>query len=202
MWRFEPGYYELRGGAQTGKTTVALLLAMSKLWRGRTVFVTTQEEYSPSVTEAVTGEALPDWLVTVSRVSEFFELVSMVPWGQLVILDSLATLRPDHPAARQLAPSVERHWCRPPCPVLVVNQDRHPYPAGGWFWRLQLRGEFELVRYRDRPFLLSELRPGGMWLTWGSGRPELRMLLEEERHEWIGAVEVGGASTSGSFDLV
>jgi len=186
-----PGYYELTGPPASGKTTVGLLLAVSKLYSGRTIFVTTQEEYSPSVTEIVTGEALPEWFVTLSKVSEFFELVGLMEPGQLLILDSLITLQPDHPGRVEIASSIARHWVRPRCPVLVVNQQRHPVPVGGILWRSNLVGQFTLMTHRDRPFLMSEWT-AGLWLTWSSGSPALRRLLGEEEALWIRGVVYDG----------
>lgn len=187
-----PGYYELTGPPASGKTTVGLLLAVSKVYSGHIIFVTTYEEYSPPVTEVVTGDVLPEWFVMLSKAKDFFELVSMAQPGQLVILDSLATLRPDHPAKEELASSVARHWVRPKCPVLVINQERHPVPIGGLLWRNNLIGRMELVMHRDRPFLMSELQPTGLWLTWANGLPELRLLSEDEEKLWIRGVIYNG----------
>ena len=186
------GYYELVGSPASGKTTVALLLAVSKFYSGRAIFVTTQEEYSPQVTEVITGLAMPEWLVTLGKVSEFFELVDLMRPGQLLILDSLTTLRSDHPGRMEIASSVNRHWVRPRCPVLVINQERYPVPQGGTLWRSSLAGQFTLIKHRDRPFLMSELQPIGLWLTWMDGMPILRVLSREEEKLWIKGVIYDG----------
>ena len=136
------------------------------------------------MTEMVTGQAVPSWFVTLTLVKEFFELVGLMQSGQLLILDSLTTLRPDHPGRTEIASSVNRHWVKPPCPVLVINQERWPVSAGGVLFRSLLRGRFSLVKYRDRPFLLSCLQPTPLYLIW-KDKPELRALLDEERKLWL-----------------
>lgn len=178
-----PGYYELLGGPQVGKTTVACLLARSKRVGGSSIFITTPEEYSPLIYEA-TGV---DWTIPIRTVARFFELVRMTEPGVFVVLDSLATLQPDHPASKQIARSVNRHIVvEPPCPVLVVNQEKYPVGVGGVFWRANLQGRFSLVKYRDRPFLLSKLTPTELFLIWKQGEsPELRILTDEERKTWL-----------------
>ena len=177
----QPGYYELVGGPAVGKTTAACLLARSKQACGSSIFITTPEEHSPTIYEA-TGV---DWVVPVRTVADFFEIVRVAEPGVFVVLDSLATLQPDHPASRQIARSINRHIVvSPPCPVLVVNQKKYPVGIGGVFWRANLQGRFSLVKYRDRPFLLSGLHPTSLYLIW-KDKPELRVLTDEERKIWL-----------------
>lgn len=175
-----PGYYELVGGPQVGKTTVACLLARR---HESSIFITTHEEDSPTIYEA-TGV---DWTIPIQTVADFFEIVRMAEPGVFIILDSLATLTPDHPASKQIAGSISRHIVvSPPCPVLILNQERYPISVGGVFWRANLRGRFRLVKHRQHPLLLSRLGPTALWLIWKQGeRPELRLLLDEERKTWL-----------------
>lgn len=175
-----PGYYELLGGPQVGKTTASCLLA--QMYEA-SIFITTPEEYSPTILEVIGV----DFVVPVETVASFFEIVKMAESGVFIVLDSLATLRPDHPASKQIAGSINRHIVMPPpCPVLVVNQERYPVAIGGLLWRASRSGVFRLVKYRDRPFLLSKLTPAELWLVWKQDEsPELRVLTDEERKTWL-----------------
>lgn len=178
-----PGYYELLGGPQVGKTAVACLLARSKQVCGSSIFITTSEEHTPEVFKAIGME----WAVApdVLTVRGFFDVVAMASPGVFIVLDSLATLKPDHPASKQIAGSINRHIVlSPPCSVLVVNQERYPVRSGGSLFRAVLSGVFRLVKYRDRPFLLSKLEPTSLFLIW-KDKPELRMLTDEERKTWL-----------------
>lgn len=180
-----PGYYELVGGPQVGKTTAACLLARM---HGAALFLGTPEEESPTIYEA-TGVGLA---VYVRTVADFFEIVGMTEPGVLVVLDSLATLKPDHPGSKQIAGSINRHIVMPPpCPVLVVNQERFPIEIGGVLWRASRSGVFRLIKYRERPFLLSHLWPTSLYLIW-KDKPGLRALSDEERKTWLPDVAYAG----------
>jgi hypothetical protein len=174
-----------------GKTTVGLLLAVSKRVGGRGLLLTTSVEYSPDLVERI-GEWRQGWIC--ETVEAFFAIVAEAERGDFIILDSLATLASDHPNAKQVAPSVRRHYvAEPECPVLVINQERWPASSGGQRWRTGLKGRFSLVKIREQPFLISKLEPAGLYLIWQNGKPELRVLTDEECRLWLPRVMYGGA---------
>ena len=180
------GYYELTGPPASGKTITAALLATSKLWSGRAIFATTPEERG-QVLAHVRGDLS---VIEIQTVKEFFALADSMESGTLLVMDSLATLRPDHPSKREIASSVNRHWVKPRCVVLVINQERWPVGCGGALWRSLLRGTFRLIKYRERPFLLSRLMPTSLYLVWEAS-PEIRALSDQEESIWIPRVVFG-----------
>lgn len=175
-----PGYYELTGPPASGKTIIAALLATSKLWSGRAIFATTSEERG-QVLSHVRGDLS---IIEIQTVKEFFALADSMESGTLLVMDSLATLRPDHPSKREIASSVNRHWVEPKCVVLVINHEKWPVGVGGNLWRAMRSGVFQLVKCRDRPFLLSKLHPTPLYLVW-KDKPELRMLTDKEERIWL-----------------
>ena len=77
----------------------------------------------------------------------------------LIVLCDLASLLPDHSASRHIARSVRRAvsgWT-PACPVLVLNQYRHPAPPGGIFWRQVGVSRLLQTLYNDWGFTLAHL---------------------------------------------
>ena len=182
-----PGYYELTGPPASGKTITAALLATSKLWSGRAIFATTPEERG-QVLSHVRGDLS---IIEIQTVKEFFALVDSMESGTLLVMDSLATLRPNHPSKQEIASSVNRHWVKPRCVVLVVNHEKWPVGSGGSLWRAMRSGVFRLIKHRDRP-LVSHLTPMDLFLVWErEDRPILKMLSDQEKRIWIPRVVFG-----------
>jgi hypothetical protein len=96
----------------------------------------------------------------------------------LVVLDSLAGLAPDHPEAHNIAPYVRRALYAPKVPHLIINQDRHPCPPGGMLWRcLCSPQQLELVQ--ETP-LYSHIVGTGYWLVQEESGPVVRYLDLQE----------------------
>ena len=174
------GWHELSGDMGAGKTTLAVLAAREY---ERVLWISAPQEYSPTIFEALDYEPYALWSVGLVRIA--FEAVYQAQGDvDLVVIDSLAGLGPTHSQARTIAADVRRAWFEPDIPILVVNQDRYPAPPGGTWWRSCLAGSQTLVKYRDRPFLMSQLVPDGRWFIW-KDKPELRGLSREEEELWF-----------------
>lgn len=167
------GWYELVGDPQAGKTTLAALLAREI---GYTLWLTTAQELSEPILQRVNPSCD---VYLVEKVGEAFGIAREAQGDvDFVVVDSLASLRPDHPGARNVAGDVTCLLFTPTVPILVVNQDRHPAPPGGARW-VAVASRRRLTLYRQQPFLASYL-DDGRWLTWW-GSPKLGGLTEREK---------------------
>lgn len=172
-----PGFYQLVGGPQSGKTTLASLLARkhrAKVW------ITTESEFSPAIWQAIGWK--PQVVLRAERVAEAFEMIKEVQGvSPMVVLDSLAALRPTSEHTNRIAYEVTCKLFVPKVKVLVINQDRKPYPPGGKRWH-RLARTYRLLNYRLQPALYSKLVGTGQWLVWWKGKqPQLRGLEERDR---------------------
>lgn len=109
----------------------------------------------------------PTHIFQVDRIDHMFSVVSEVHrCVDLVVVDNLAQFAPKHPQNVQISSDVERYWFAPECPVIVLNQVRHPLPPGGAYWRSMLRTKQTLSSTMYYPDLYSQLCPDGRWLVW------------------------------------
>ena len=177
----KPGWYELRGEEQVGKTTLAIMIAKEY---GSVLWLSAPQE-DPAILLAVL-----DWEPTLTRVVSRVDVLFAAARAaqehvDLIVIDSLAGMAPSHPDANNIAPDVRRSWFEPSIPILVINQDRHPAPPGGAFWRGVVNTR-SLLQFRRRPALYSRLWPDEKkrWLVWWQ-EPVLRV-AEEDDLLWIG----------------
>jgi len=177
-------FYELTGEPSAGKTTLATLI--SKEFE-RVAWVVASLEDSPTVWSALQYQ--PAKAISVRRVDVAFHALRTLQESNmfdLLVLDSLAGLGPEHSGAHTIAADVRRNWFKPSMPILIINQDRLPAPVGGVFWASTVeRRRLRLVR--RRPALYSQLVGDrkNRWLVWWSpGQPEFRR-LEDDDWLWL-----------------
>lgn len=109
----------------------------------------------------------PSYIAQLDRIDNLFDAIKDVQSAtDLIVVDSLDEFRPAHPQSVLISGDVRRHWFRPLCPILVLNQARVPYPPGGSFWRTHLRTKQTLSSVQVWPNLYSQMCPDGRWLIW------------------------------------
>ena len=179
-----PGWYELVSQGNGGDASIlAALIAESfknVLW------ISSGGALDCVAVNMVTR---PVVLLNIDRVDVAFEAIKTVEAAfDLIVLDSLAGLRPGHSQANNIAPDVQRGifgWS-PSVPVLVTNQQRYPIPLGGLKWRLAVRSR-TLFSIYESP-MISALETPGKFLfgcpciIWQPGDrfPVFRRLMPDE----------------------
>lgn len=161
-----PGWHEVReSGPMAGG---ALLAAMVARTFENVVWV--QSPQSEMGIFNLLGWS-PEHTFFVERIDQMLLMLAGIhDFSDLIVVDNLAQFSPAHPQNVQIAGDVERHWFAPACPVIVVNQNRVPFPPGGAYWRSMLRTKQTLSSLEHYPDLYSQLCPDGRWLVWERSR--------------------------------
>jgi len=187
--------FEIYGDSGAGKTTFAIWLAkqVEAAW-----IVAPQESPQGLWSEL---DYQPVVALEPRCVSEAFEMAEVVSGAvQLVILDSLGGLTPDHPDGRTIGLDVAHalSGLNLKAPMLATNQDRHPARPGGSRWKNQAHS-CHLVSVRDAPALYSFFQSGPEWLVWWPGDELDIRLLNDQDQIWVPERVKGGEKRGRSW---
>ena len=181
-----PGFYELVYEHDSGGLFLAALIAR-KFERTLWLFSTAAADDMHAVACTDKQDGHESHGLIASKMSSAFSTIRAQGRNfDLYVIDDLSSLLPDHSGSRHVAKSLQRAvvgW-EPSAPVLVLNQERHPAPVGGLYWR-QRRVSRRLITIRDgTPLLLSWLQEGPerrflIWYPWG--KPQFRRLSRPEQ---------------------
>ncbi len=176
-----PGLYELVGNGEDA-TLVAAIIAQRI--GGACLWIRSPETRDPRSFEKIFNWS-PSVCLEAEIVGAAFQAVrDLSPVYDMIVLDSLAGLRGDHPGARNVAQYVTRaiRGLRPTIPVLVTNQHREPAPPGGMWWRETVVSRSLLFVRHNAPPFMSWLMGTNQWMVWyADSVPELRCLSPSER---------------------
>jgi hypothetical protein len=175
-WIKRPGFHQIEGDPQSGKTTYAILQAVG---RERVAWVGAPLDDPFGLFNSLDFQ--PDIFIEAPRIGSAFDTLKMLQGhADFIILDSLAGLMPDHPHGRNIARDVERLWFTPTIPILIINQRRYPVAPGGSLWRGALQSNRHMIRLCECP-LVSWISKPYETLTWGPGAgPIIKGLSEVE----------------------
>jgi len=162
----KPGWHEVReSGPLAGGSLLAALVAQKY---EHVIWVLSSQAH---VNIFNLLDWAPEYIFAIERIDRFFLMLAEVhDVADLVVVDNFAELAPVHPQNVHIAGDVKRHWFRPKCPVIVLNQERVPHPPGGEFWRSRLQTKQTLSNLEHYPDLYSQLCPDGRWLVWERSR--------------------------------
>ncbi len=201
MCLFRSGLFELIGNGDDATLVTAII---AQRCGGDCLWIRSPESRDPRTFEQIFNW-MPSLCLEAEIVGAAFQAIrDLSPVYDMIVLDSLAGLRGDHPGARNIAQYVTRALggLRPTIPVLVTNQHRVPAPPGGIWWREAVISSQSLISVRNRPPLMSQLADSDKWLVWyPHGKPRLRSLklIEVKYFNLEGLLSRQGPSSIATF---